>query len=76
MSYCPNANTHLLPLDLVELIEGLLTDKEVWISRIEVAILAKDKVGETTASRGSQTDQEQGTTMDERTMGLEEHEQE
>ena len=67
---------HLLLVDPVVLGEGSLTDKRVWILRMEAAILAKEKVGETIASRGSQTGQEQQTNMDERMTRLEEHEQE
>ena len=67
---------HLLLVDPVKLGEGPFTDKWVWILRMELALLVKEKVGETAASRGSQTTQEQGTNMDERPIRLEEHKQE
>jgi hypothetical protein len=43
---------------------------------MEAAISEKEKVSETAACRGSQTDQEQGTNVDERPTRLDEHEQE
>ena len=43
---------------------------------MEAAIVTREKVDELTASRGCQTDQEQGTNMDGRTTRLEEHEKE
>ena len=65
---------HLFLVDLVELGDGPLTDKQVWVSRMDVVILAKEKVDETAACRRKkQTDQEQGTSMDWRITRMEEH---
>ena len=67
---------HLLLEDPVVLGEGSLTDKQVWISRMEVAILTKEKVDKTTASTGNQPYQEEETIMDKRTTRLKGHAQE
>ena len=67
---------HLLLVDPVDSGEGPLTNKQVWISRVGVAILTKEKASKTTTSRISQTDLEQGTNMDKRTPRLKEYEQE
>ena len=67
---------HLLLVDPVDSGEGPLTNKQVWIPRVGVAILAKEKASKTYTSRISQTDLEQGTNMDKRTPRLKEYEQE
>ena len=64
---------YLLLVDLEKPGEGPLANKQVWILRMEVAILAKEKVNEIRTGGSKQTELEDGGRVDGESKVSEEH---
>ena len=55
---------HLFMVDLSELEEGTLTNKQVWVLKMEAARLAKEKMDETGIRGGEQIELGQRADVD------------
>ena len=64
---------HLLMVNVEDLGESPLANKQVWISRMEAAILAKEEVNMIGPERSEQTEPEEGGRMDGESRVVEEH---
>ena len=67
---------HLLLVDPAKLGEGPLVNKQIWISNMEAAKAAKEKLGEEGERGENQTNLEQRVDVDGETRESEEHEPE
>ena len=64
---------YLLLVDQKKLGGGPLSNKQVWILRMEAVMLAKEKVNVIGPERSKQTKLEEGGRVDEETRVVEEH---